>query len=352
MAATLLSRYFQSGAVGEIGSGRPSGRLLGTFSGHSLTVTSGLNDADPRAAHRQDVCQFADERLSPAQKLGFIHGLLGRDMAEVRMFLDRIEKYAVSLDETERQAPAVSRALAKIAGDETARSRYLGFARNTDPPAVRARMLALAQRLGWLAPADYRAELRRMINEEVAADAVGADDVDLVCSLNKDGEIDEELPRLHVTLVQGFKVPNAAVLACLGSAVGHARTLRALTSQSDEDVQIAQVYLRHRPIADVNELRAITAEIARMSNPNAQVHALETLARLGLSDRESLEELTRLFPVAETAGVQIAIAGVLIRADTEAIAHPELVQTLRQRRLKSASGGDVIDVPIHRLEVR
>ena len=352
MAASLLSRYFQSGGVGEIGSGRPSGRLLATFSSHSLTFTSGLNDADLRAAHRKDVCQFADERLSPAQKLGFIHGLLGRDMAEVRMFLDRIEKYAVSLDETGRQTPAVSRALAEIASDHTARGRYLDWARNTDQPPVRARMLGLAQSLGWLAPAEYRAELRRMIDEEVAANAVGADDVDLVCSLNKDGELNEELPRLHMTLAQASKVPNAAVLACMGSAEGHARALRALTSQSDEDVQIAQVYLRHRPIADVNALRAITAEIAHMNNPNAQVHALETLARLGLSDREGLEELTRLFPVAETAGVQMAIAGVLIRADAEAISYPELVQTLRQRRLKSASGGDVIDVLIRRLEVR
>ena len=36
-------------------------------------------------------CRFADERLSDAQKLRFIHQLMQRQIAEVRMFLDRIE---------------------------------------------------------------------------------------------------------------------------------------------------------------------------------------------------------------------------------------------------------------------
>ena len=351
MAGSILARYFQSGGAGEIGSGRPSGRLLGTFGGHSLTVVSGLNGADPRAAHRQDVCQFADDRLSAAQKLGFIHRLLGRDTAEVRMLFDRVDKYASSLSETERRTSAVAQALDEIASDETARGRYLGFVRNTDAPAVRARMLALAQNLGWLSPAENRAELARMIDEEIARNAVGPDDVDLVCALNNDGELDAELPRLHMAPAQAAKAPNAAVLACLGSPEGHARVVQALTSPSDDDVRIAQVYLRHRPIADVDELRAITANVARMTNPSAQIRALETLAQLGLSDRESLEELARLFPFAGV-GVQTAIAGVLIRADTKAIANPELVQTLRQRRVKTASGADVLDVLLRRLEAR
>ncbi len=262
MAAGFLNRYFQSGGAAEVGGGRASGRLQGAFSGHSLTVTSGVNDADPHAAHRQDVCQFADERLSPVQKLDFIHRLLRRDTAEVRMFLDRIESYAGSLGESERQVPAVARALGEIANDETARGRYLGFARNTDRPAIRARLLALAQDLGWLTPAEKRAELVRMIDEEIAANAVRADDVDLFCSLNKDGELDGELPRLNMTPAQAESVANAAVLACLGSPEGRARVVLALTSPSDADVLIAQVYLRHRPIADIDELRAITAGVA------------------------------------------------------------------------------------------
>ena len=41
-----------------------------------------------------------------------------------------------------------------------------------------------------------------------------------------------------------------------------------------------------------------------------------------LSDPRNPGRLARLFPVAESAGVQTAIAGVLIRSDYQAIATP------------------------------
>jgi hypothetical protein len=126
--------------------------------------------------------------------------------------------------------------------------------------------------------------------------------------------------------------------------------LLALTSPNDEEVQIAQVYFQHQPITDVNELRVVISGIARMNDSKAQVRALETLASQRLSDPESLEELTRLYPVTESAGVQTAIAGILIRADYRAIATPELVQTLRQSRLKSGDGADIIGILIRRLQ--
>jgi hypothetical protein len=87
-----------------------------------------------------------------------------------------------------------------------------------------------------------------------------------------------------------------------------------------------------------------------MTGSSAQVHALDTLADQHLSDPESLEELARLFPLAESVGVQTAIAGVLIRADYRAIAAPELVQTLQQYRLRASNGADLIDVLIRRLQ--
>src|SRR4030095_13401324 len=83
---------------------------------------------------------------------------------------------------------------------------------------------------------------------------------------------------------------------------------------------------------------------------DAQVRALETLASYRLSDRESLDELTRLFPRAKSIGVQRAIAGILIRSDYRAIANPTLVSALRQHRLKSPTGDDVIDVLIRRTQ--
>ena len=349
-AGPLLDRYFQSGTGGEIGTGRASAKLLSLFAPSSMTVGAGVKDSDPDSGFRRDVCHFSDDRLSPAQKLGFVHDLMGREMAEVRMFFDHIEKYSALLDERERQVPSVASALDAIARDGSARTRYLDFARDADQPAVRARMLDLARRLGWLSPADQRIELIRMIGEELAGDAVNSADVDLVCDLNKDGALGQERHRLHVSPAQANKVPHAAVLACLGSADGHARVLRALTSPNDDEVRIAQTYLRLRPIADVAEFRGLATGIARMNGSDAQVRALDTLAQNPLFDRDGLEELTHLFLRAKSVSVQRAIAGILIRSDYRAIARPELVRALRQHRLKSPDGDDLIDVLIRRLQ--
>lgn len=351
-AASLLQRYFNLGGTGEIGTGRASGRLLGGFAGHGMVVASGLSNADPLAVHRQDICQFSDNRLSPAQKVDFIHRLLRREMAEVRMFLARIEKYTGSLSDNERQSPAVEDALDRIARDEPARTRYLEFARDADQVAVRARMLELARGLGWLTEEEQRTEIIGMISDQLARNIVSSADVDQVCAVNKDRELDQDLDRLQLSGVPVDKVPHAAILACLGSAQGHARMLQALTSSNLEEVQIAQIYLRHRPLDDPQELRAVTTSVARMNGSDAKVRALETLSRLRLSDRESLEALTRMYPVAESVGVQTAIAAVLIRADYRVIAKPELVQTLREHRLKSGPGQDLIDVLIRRLQAQ
>ena len=69
-AASILSRHFQAAGTGDVGSGRASPRMLGAFAGHSMAVASGLNDQAPQAAYRREVCQFSDDRLSPAQKAG------------------------------------------------------------------------------------------------------------------------------------------------------------------------------------------------------------------------------------------------------------------------------------------
>ncbi|HEX8011349.1 MAG TPA: hypothetical protein VF814_10490 [Casimicrobiaceae bacterium] len=350
VAASMLDRYFQSSASGEIGSGRASSELLASFAPTSMTVASGIDESDPNAGSRRDVCSFSGDRLSTAQKLEFVHQLLNREMAEVRMLLERIEKYLASVSEAERQTPAVAQALEAIARDEAARKRYLDFARDADQPSVRARMIELAASLGWLSPAERRAELMRMIGDRLATSSVGPVDVDLACTLNTDHELDEERHLVQLPPAQANAVAHAAVLACLGSAEAHARVLRALTSANEHDVQIAQVYLHHRPIADASELRRLAAGIVRMSASAAQVRALDTLASLHLSDPQSLTELSRLFPLAKSLSVQRAIAGILVRADFRAIATSDLVKLIRQSRLKSPDGADVIDVLIRRMQ--
>ena len=317
----------------------------------SMIAVSGLSQSNPRADYRREVCQFIDDRPSAAEKLGFIHGLLRRDMAEVRMFLERIEGMFASLTESERQAPSFSRALSAIARDDLARERFLRFAEDADQPQVRARMIRLAGELGWLMPSEQRAELVRMIGDLLMRRSIGSTEVDLICSLNSDHELDQERHRLSLSPSQADKVTHAAALACLGSDEGRARVLQALTSRDDAEVQIAEVYLGHRPITDVNELRVIASGITRMTGPGAQVRALDTLARHRLSDRQSLDELARLFPAAESLDVQRAIAAVLIRSDYQMLPKPEIVRVLSQSRLKSSSGDDIIDILIRRLQV-
>jgi hypothetical protein len=351
-AATLLGRHLQPSAIAEVGNGRTNSRLLGVFASESMIAVSGLSNSDPRAVHRRDVCQFIDDRLSPADKLVFIHGLLRRDMGEVRMFLERIEGLFASLTEVERQDPAFSAALAKIAEDTVARDRFMRFAEDADLPVIRARMIQLAASLGWLSQAEMHAELMRMIGELIVRDAVGASEVDLICELNKDHMLDGERNRLPVSPAAASRVSTAAVQACLGSADSRARVLQAVTNGVDADTRIADVFLRHRPIYDVGELRDVASGIARMPGSSAQVRALDTLAQQRLKDRETLAELARLFPVAQTADVQRAIAGVLIRSDYQLLPKPEMVSMLSQYRLKSNGGNDVIDILLRRLQAQ
>jgi len=349
-AATLLNRYFDSPSTTELGSGRVNQKLLGHFAANSMVVTGGLVDSDPEAAFRQETCRFVDDRLSPAAKLAFIRELLHRDMAEVRMFLERIEGLFAILSEADRRSPAFALALGDIARDEAARERYLKFAEDADLPRVRARMIQLAVTLGWLSPADQPAELMRMVGDLIERGSIGPADVELVCSLNEHGALNEARRRLQPSSQQAGQANNAAALACLGDPAARARVLLALTSQNDTEVQLAQVYLSHHPITDVDELRLVASGITRMPRSGAQVRALDTLARHRLSDRQSLNELARLFPTAGSVDVQRAIAAVLIRADYQALARPEVARVLSQNRLKSPDGADIIDILIRRLQ--
>jgi hypothetical protein len=189
-----------------------------------------------------------------------------------------------------------------------------------------------------------------MAADLLASHAIGPAEVELMCSLNKDEALDGGLDHLGPSAPPLASIPDAALLACLGSPQSRSRVLLALTSRNDADVEIAQVYFSHRPISDINELRALAANIASMPESGAQVRALDTLAHYYLADRESLDQLTRLFPLARSVSVQRAIAGVFIRSDYRALPRQELARMLRERRIKSPDGEDLIDVLIRRLQ--
>ena len=142
---------------------------------------------------------------------------------------------------------------------------------------------------------------------------------------------------------------QAGVLACLGRSGERERLLQALASANERDVEIAEVYFHHRPIVESEDLRVVTASIARLARTDAQVRALHALARQPVSDAGALDDLARMFPVAESIVLQRAIANVFIRSDHRAIATPELVRVFRDHR-KAGAGTDVIDVLIRRLE--
>lgn len=345
-AGPLLNRYLQSASPDDIGSGRPNRKLLSQFAAHSMTVTTGLGANDPRAANRAEVCRFVDDRLTVSQKIDFVRTLLQRDPAQARMFLERIERFLASLGEDERRSPAVAQALVRITRDEPSRERYLAYARNVDVAATRVRMTEVAHSLGWLSASQNRDELIRIVHD-LTQRAIGVAEVDQVCKLNRKGDFDgmANVESVSTTPSAG----RAAALACLGSDEDRDRMLAALSSGNERDIEMAEVYFHHRPIADAGELRVVTSAIAKLGKTEAQVRALNALARQPVADADGLDELARLFPVAESVTVQRAIASVFIRSDPHSIATPELVRMFREHR-KATSANDVIDVLIRRLE--
>jgi hypothetical protein len=344
VAGSTLERYFRTHGAREIGQGRASSRLLAQFSPFAMTVAQGMTERDAHAAVRRDVCQFADERPSDADKLGFIHQLLQRPVSQTRVHLDRIQRFARTLDAPARRTPAVAAALANITGDDATRARFLEFARDADEPAVRARLLTVARDLGWLTPEARWAELALMLGEVQARSVVGVTEVDLACTLNQEHDLDGAFQS-----AQGPDTAHAAVRACLGSAQGRERTLEGLVSQNTADVQLAQAYLRHRPISDAEELRRIAAAIVGMSPSDAQVRALESLGRHYVADRAILDLLIRLFSETPSSAVQAAIAGILIRADQRSIASPQLVHTLVKDRRPAPPGDNMVDALLRKL---
>ena len=346
-AAMLLNRYFDAGAAREFGSGRPSAKLLRIFSRNSMTHTGGTPETQAEATYRGRICQLFDDRLGAAQKLGAIHRMMQGDKGDARAVLDRIEKLLASLSESERQSPEFVRALAAIAADSATRDRVLATTRATTQPAMRARLVALSGELGWLSPEQQAAEHGRMVSDLLARNALGFAEVELVCTLNRDGALEDELARVARAPARAGTVARAAALACLGGAEAHAQVLQALTSADVHDVQIAQAYLRNRPVTDSRELRSIATGVARMPASAAQVRALDTLARLRIDDREILGELTRAFAESRSVNVQRAIAEVFIRSGYR---RPELAGVLRQHRVKSGAGEDLIDELIRRLQ--
>jgi hypothetical protein len=350
VAAVSLNRYFQSTGPGEVGKGHASAGLLRSFSQNGMVATRGMSTGDPLTPMRRDVCTFADDRPPLAAKVDSVHDILRRPAPESRMLLERIEHFTQAIDSAKRQQPEVAQALDRISGDADARERFLAFARDADTFPVRARMIGVARDVGWLTADGRRDELVRMLGDMLARKDVAASDVNLACTLNKEHELDGALERLATQAGNVQATGKSAVLACMGSSDARSRVLKALVSPADADVQIAQAYLRHRPIADAGELRDVTKAIAAMNAPEPQARALDALAHHYLTDRDSLDTLKQLFAKTRSPAVQHAIVGVLIRADRRSVAAADVLPTLREYRLKTSPGDTLVNSLIERLQ--
>lgn len=347
-AGPVLEKWLQTQP--EVGSGKVNAKLLGQFAAVSMTATPGITDADSQARTRADACRFVDDRLSPARKVEFLHELLKGDAQEVRMLQEHLERFANSIGPKQRFETKTAAAFASLVRDTGTRERYLELARVTTESPARMRMMAFARNIGWLTPSQEHAEFLRMLGDHVAHDQVGRDDVDLACARERNAGDDAALKPLAAGVFKSSRVAPFAALACLGNAEAHARVVRAMTSADADDIAAVQTYLRHRPLTDSGELRSVAAAIGRMQASGAQIRALETLARQRVSDPESLREIARLFPLAKSVDMQRAIAGILIRSDHRLLGQADLARSLKEHRLKSPDGADVIDALIRVLQ--
>jgi hypothetical protein len=343
-AGPLLQRYFDAAVAGEVGSGRASARLLALFGPSSMVATRGLEPGDPDADYRGEACRYYGAPTAAAKLADLRHDLSG-DMPHVRMAFDRAEKFFATLGAADRADPAFTAALDGMARDGAARAGYLAIERATQDAALRVRMIALAREIGWLSQAERQAELGRTIADVLARRSMGFGDVDLVCTL----DASPALGRVHQSRELRDAPAQSAGLACLGDAAARLRVLRLLASSRESDVQVAEAYLRHRPVTNPTELRTLSTAVVAMKPGAAQVRALGALARLHIADREALERLAVLFARTPSLAVQRAIAEVFLRSDPRALESTRLVRVLREHRLRSPDGEDLIDVLVRRL---
>jgi len=311
VAGPMLERFFEAG--NEVGSGRVSERLHKLFAPASMTVTTGLREGEPNSDYRVEACRYHDDRLTPAMKLAAIRATMTHSMAETRLALESIEKFFTTLPAAARDEPSFKAAIASLVADDALRTRYVTLVRDTVDPAVRVRLIALGGEIGWMSAADRREEQIRMVADVLARGGADFGEVDLICSLNADRSLDAQRAWLSKARLPRGRASDAA-LACLGDSASRARTLQALSSRDEREVQIVQAYLRHRPITDAQELRTVAANVAQMDAGGAQARALEALARLRIEDDQVLDELKRLSVRTRSAAVKRAIGEVFLRA--------------------------------------
>ncbi|MFO1328126.1 MAG: hypothetical protein U1F56_12275 [Rubrivivax sp.] len=350
VAAEPLERWLRNGGRAEVGRGRSSSALLAAFGPQSFTVVRGLGPDEPLARSRAHMCALSDGDRPLAQRVAAAHRLLQRDVTGVGVHLDRIQRLLAEVPDGERATGEVARAFERVAADGAARSRWLASIRETYNPTLRLRLIDVAAAAGWFTPDERRAERVRLLSELRERRDIGVGEVDLACALDRDHELEGPMDRSAGDGSggpDGDTLAQAALRACGGSADARRRVLAALAGGDPADTAVAQAYLRRRPIGDGDELRRVADAVMRMPPSDAQVRALGTLARHYLSDRALLQELVHLFEATPSAEVQAAVAGILIRADRQALDVPALLELLQRHR---RGAQPIVDALVRRLQ--
>jgi len=340
-AASVLTRYFRApGATQEMirvqerlvrGAGHrlANHRLAGYFGEDQMRVVGGLTPAEPKARVRAEMCRFFDDRLTPARKLDFVGQLLKREMAEVRMYLERIETHLESLPGATTVSPEWRASLGRIAGDGDARERFLQFARDAEPPPARVRMMDMASRLGWLTTANLRQEQVQIVQTMLEAPKLGSGEADIICDLAKQRNIKLGELRIPARSAPGFSVARA----CLGDADAR-QGIRAMLLSRDEELFLgAQVFFESHPMTR-SELVWYATEIGRGTGGVAAAErALHVIARQDIRDRAVLNTYMQLLTMDLAKETKHAIAPVFLFADWSQVDRVKLIEAVRKTGL-------------------
>ena len=212
------------------------------------------------------------------------------------------------------------------------RERFLRFAADADLPRARARMIELAGTLGWLSPADQRAELVRMVGELIGRGSIGPPRSTSCARSTRTTGSTRSASRLQPSPAQADKVNNAAALACLGE---RDRT-HSRPEGAHQPVRRGRRVGPGLPGSPADHRCRGTAFRRDRDRAHARIGRPGSRSRNACpASAERQPELERArAPLSSAASVDVqrAIAAVLIRADYESIAKPEFVRVLSQNR--------------------
>jgi hypothetical protein len=340
-AASMLNRYFRSptstremirvqeNLARGAGLKYANQRMVRYFADTQMKVVGGLTPADPKARVRADMCKFFDNRMTPPVKLDFVGQLLQREMAEVRMYLERVEAYLEGLTAEQMATPEWRASLRAITADERSRGRFIQFARDAEPPPVRTRMMDVALRLGWLTPAKARQEHVQLLQAMLDARRIGMGEADVICRVA--GERNVALGELRLPARSDPALSVAR--ACLGDASARHAVRPFLLSRNDEEFLGARILFDARPMTQ-SELAWYASEIGRHSGGAAAgERALHVIARQNISDRRVLDAFIVLLGLDLDTETKQAIAPVFLFADWSQLDREKLIEAVRRTGL-------------------